>query len=276
MTYLQPDIPKTFEEMLGDQSWIKKFMEWADDQPDWTGPLTRAVFGINRWDGSLPAAHQIVEDLRQASPPLSPTVTVLDPDLVADGSGNIPADFFDEAYAEAYGILANDRFIYSTFYHDGAQAAADKLMDRKRNSKWATAEDQAAEDVTVCQVWIQTPTGAPQIVRTMAGEMDYYWEPTEADVADSLAKNAEAVKAADDGEPLPFWQWFHIVLIGSHGRDLAPAYKPLCTQYGVEGTVTVEKGSGFSAGSLTFSGAHDPDAVRRHVAQFSKKTCYFV
>jgi hypothetical protein len=45
--------------------------------------------------------------------------------------------------------------------------------------------------------------------------------------------------------------------------------------YGVSGTVTVEKGGTFRRGSLTFTGAHDEAAVRRQVARFSKKESYF-
>lgn len=277
MTYLQDNIPpSTFEEMYVDPTWSGLFLDWAEQQPDWTGPLTRALFGMARWSGGLDDARDIVIDLRLASPPLEPSVTVLDPDLVADGSGSVPGDFFEAAYANAYEVLANDRFVYPTFYHDRTQKQADAAVGRRRagEAKRGVPDDELTEYVTTCNVWVQTPYGPPEILQSEPGEADYYWQPTDAQLADGVAANETAVKDAGDGETLPFWQLFEIVLIGEHGKNLM-AYKTICRDYGAEGTVTVEKGSAFSSGSLTFVGAHDPDAVRRHVAQFSKKTCRF-
>ncbi|HEX9259174.1 MAG TPA: hypothetical protein VF855_06520, partial [Acidimicrobiales bacterium] len=111
---------------------------------------------------------------------------------------------------------------------------------------------------------------------SIEAEEDQWFEVSINQMLDVMARNKRTLDDADDGETFSFQQWFNLILIGpGHDNGLIQ----ICNDYGVTGTVTKEKGSSWNVsdkGSLTFTGAHDPNAVEEHVRALpSKKECVF-
>jgi len=252
--------------------WAPAFLEWANQQPDWTGPLARAVWAMADWQGgSADAARAIVTDIGLATPPLADT-TWAGLDLELTGmDGGVGADFFANAYNEAYGILAGNGYIYGAFYNDLDTYFAQKKSDQAWKREGGDPDE--APDVSRFNVWIQPVNGEPVIIGASSNtDSDVWYAATDDMLAAVAAINEANLKEADDGEDLEFFQWNNLILIGS-GHDRGN--RTVCESYGVSGNVVIEKGSTFSTGSLTFTGAHDRDAVRAHVAAFSQKRCRF-
>ena len=282
MSFVYDDVPTSFEEMYIDPRWSAEFYTWGEQRTDWIGSLTRAVWGMRSWTGDLATARSIYTDLNGAAPPMNgATVAALDPDMYADGSGSVASGFFDDAYVEALQWIGGTQDVYAQFYSDHNQALADSAVSAQRDVQsrpslirdQALPEDERAQYVTRANVWIQPVYGDPQILGSTQADEDSWFEPSAQQLATAAQANEEALKRAEDGDTLTLRQWYDLILIGD--RLDAGELQQICADYGVQGTITIEKGSTFSRGSLTITGAHDTDAVQRHIAQFSQKTCNF-
>jgi hypothetical protein len=86
------------------------------------------------------------------------------------------------------------------------------------------------------------------------------------------AKNAENIKALDDGGSAEVWAARKWILIGQgHPQEYYDVVNHEDSSVN-HGSVTVEKGGAFSAGSLTFSGiSGGRGELEEHVEGFSKK-----
>jgi len=282
VSFVYDDLPTSFEEMYIDPRWSAEFYSWGEQRADWIGSLTRAVWAMRGWTGDLATARAIYIDLNRAAPPMDGAmVAALDPDMYADGTGNVATGFFDDAYVQALQWIGGTQDVYAQFYADHNQALADSSVSMQRATQSRPSmirdepvpEDERAQYVTRANVWIQPVRGDPQILASAEADEDYWFEASTEQLAAAAQANEQTLKRAEDGDTLTLWQWNDVIVIGD-GRN-AGELRQICADYGVQGTLTIEKGSTFSRGTLTITGAHDNDAVARHIAQFSQKTCYF-
>jgi hypothetical protein len=265
-------VPLSFDAMWTQPDWVQVFSAWADDQPGWTGPLTDAVVALADWgvgtEATVAWAEWILGKLAAASPPVDGRL-VGGAQLELQGREEPPADLFAELYPSAYQILSQDQVTYAAFYNDVATIKAGK---RPMVGPLPEGEEERPSAYRQRRVvWIQTGTG-PQIMGNTEGEEDVWYSPPEEVLARIATTNAENVKDLANGGTEPVVQVGDIVLIGT-GHNAQD--NMVGTSFGVDGTVTVTKGRGLDPGTLTFTGMHDQDAVKRQVARFSQKKVRF-
>jgi hypothetical protein len=102
------------------------------------------------------------------------------------------------------------------------------------------------------------------------------WVPSEGDLAAVAEINRAEAKSAGDGDAIPYVVAGFVLLMGSgHGQEW---YDWAYSQGDVaQGTMTIEKGGVFSAGSFTVTGCPPAkqDLVEAAIGSFSDKSVTF-
>jgi hypothetical protein len=111
------DVPATFGKVWQDAEWRAALVDWAAQQPDWSGHLVATLIRVEAFranaEPTAADAQRVLEHLLLACPPLD--ITLFRDARRLATSGRISAALFDRTYVTAYQVLTNNKHVLDAF-----------------------------------------------------------------------------------------------------------------------------------------------------------------
>jgi hypothetical protein len=135
------EVPSSFGKLWQDAFWRDALVDWADQQPDWSGHLVSTLTRIEAFraeeGATMASGAPILHSFFHACPPLDITLyRALRREVVSDPTAPAPASLFDRVYVAAYGVLTANPHVMGAF-RAAIAAAREDARRPPRPGEWA-------------------------------------------------------------------------------------------------------------------------------------------